>query len=55
MTQTLFVNGRVLDPRFEGPRGGMQVLVEDGTIREVSDRHDPQHHRGSVRPGGQAC
>ncbi|WP_158742693.1 amidohydrolase family protein [Acidisphaera sp. L21] len=38
MTQTLFVNGRVLDPRHDGPRDGMAVLVEDGTIREVSDR-----------------
>ncbi len=37
MTQTLFVDGRVLDPRYDGPRGGMQVLVEDGLIREVSD------------------
>ena len=37
MTQILFVNGRVLDPRHDGPRDGMQVLVEDGTIREVSD------------------
>jgi len=38
MTQTLFVNGRVLDPRHEGPRDGMEVLIEGGTIREVSDR-----------------
>jgi imidazolonepropionase-like amidohydrolase len=38
MTQTLFVNGRVLDPRHDGPRDGVEVLVEDGTIREVSDR-----------------
>ncbi len=37
MTQTLFVNGRVLDPRHDGPRDGMQVLVADGMIREVSD------------------
>ena len=39
MTQTLFTNGRVLDPRGEdGPRDGMEVLVEGDTIREVSDR-----------------
>ena len=37
MTQYLFTNGRVLDPRNEGARGGIEVLVE-GTIREVSDR-----------------
>ena len=38
MTQFLFTGGRVLDPRHDGPRDGMAVLVEDGTIREVSDR-----------------
>ncbi|MBM3555460.1 MAG: amidohydrolase family protein [Alphaproteobacteria bacterium] len=34
---SLFVNAAVLDPRWEGPRQGYQVLVE-GTIKEVSDR-----------------
>lgn len=34
----LFTNCRVLDPRNDGPRGGIEVLVEGGTIREVSDR-----------------
>ena len=38
MTQFLFTGGPVLDPRHEGPREGMEVLVEDGIIREVSDR-----------------
>ncbi len=38
MTQYLFTGGQVLDPRGEGPRDGMEVLVEGGTIREVSDR-----------------
>ena len=44
MTQFLFTGGFVLDPRSEGPREGMQVLVEDNTIREVSDRpiHAPE-------------
>ncbi len=37
MTQFLFTGGQVLDPRWDGPRDGMAVLVEDGTIREVSD------------------
>ncbi len=34
----LFTGGQVLDPRWDGPRGGMEVLVEAGLIREVSDR-----------------
>ena len=38
MTQYLITGGQVLDPRSEGPRGGMEVLVEGGSIREVSDR-----------------
>ncbi len=38
MTQFLFTGGHVLDPRQDGPRDGMAVLVENGTIREVSDR-----------------
>jgi len=38
MTAFLFTNGRVLDPRHEGVRDGVEVLVEGGTIREVSDR-----------------
>ena len=38
MTQYVFTGGSVLDPRGEGPRGGMEVLVEGGTVREVSDR-----------------
>ena len=38
MTQTLFVNARVLDPRDDGPRRGVEVLIEGTKIREVSDR-----------------
>ncbi len=38
MTATLFTNLRLLDPRHDGPRDGMEVLVEGVTIREVSDR-----------------
>lgn len=37
MTAFLFTNCLVLDPRWDGPRGGMEVLVEDGVIREVSE------------------
>jgi imidazolonepropionase-like amidohydrolase len=38
MTAILFTNLRLLDPRHDGPRDGMEVLVDGGTIREVSDR-----------------
>ena len=38
MTAYLFTGGLVLDPRQDGPRGGMEVLTEGGVIREVSDR-----------------
>ena len=34
----LFTGGRVLDPRWDGPRDGIEVLVEGATIQEVSDR-----------------
>jgi imidazolonepropionase-like amidohydrolase len=34
----LFRNLMLLDPRFEERRGGYEVLVEGGHIREVSDR-----------------
>ncbi len=47
MTQTLFVNGRVLDPRHDGPRDGVEVLVADGVIRAVSDR--PIRSEGAER------
>lgn len=49
MTQFLFTGGLVLDPRHDGPREGMEVLVEDGTIREVSDR--PISSAGAERIG----
>ena len=38
MTAILFTNLRLLDPRHDGPRDGMEVLVDGGMIREVSDR-----------------
>lgn len=34
----LFRNLVLLDPRFDEPRGGYEVLVEAGTFKEVSDR-----------------
>ena len=37
MTAFLFTNGLVLDPRWDSPRAGLEVLVEDGVIREVSE------------------
>jgi imidazolonepropionase-like amidohydrolase len=38
MTQYLFRNLRLLDPRFDEPRDGYEVLVEGDRFREVSDR-----------------
>lgn len=38
MGQYLFVNGRVLDPRGSECRGGIEVLVADRKIRDVSER-----------------
>ncbi|MDE2517777.1 MAG: amidohydrolase family protein [Rhodospirillales bacterium] len=38
MTQTLFTGGRLLDPAQDQLRDGMEILIEDGLIREVSDR-----------------
>ncbi len=34
----LFRNLRLLDPAFDEPRGGHEVMVEGERIREVSDR-----------------
>src|ERR1044071_5895395 len=36
--QILFRNLKLLDPHWDSPRGGHEVLVEGETIREVSDR-----------------
>ena len=33
----LFRNLNLLDPRWDEPRGGYEVLVEGGHIKEVSD------------------
>jgi imidazolonepropionase-like amidohydrolase len=38
MAQVLFRNLKLLDPRWEGPRGGYEVLVENDKIREVTER-----------------
>ena len=38
MTQLLFRNLELLDPRWDAPRGGHEVLVEGDIIREVSPR-----------------
>ena len=34
----LFRNARLLDPRFDEARGGYEILVENGTFKEVADR-----------------
>ncbi len=38
MASFIFTGGRFLDPRQDALRDGMEVLVEDGIVREVSDR-----------------
>ncbi len=38
MSQFLLRNFNVLDPRWDEPRGGYEVLVEGDTIRQVSNR-----------------
>jgi len=38
MASVLFRGMRLLDPRWDEPRDGYEVLVEDGVIKEVSDR-----------------
>jgi len=38
MAQILFRNLKLLDPHWESPRGGYEVLVEGDSIREVGDR-----------------
>jgi imidazolonepropionase-like amidohydrolase len=54
----VFVNGRLLDPLQAELLDGMQVLVEDGVVREVSDRpiHAPSAttidlHGKTLMPG----
>ena len=38
MTAVLFKNANLLDPSKPELQGGFHVLVEDGKIKEVSDR-----------------
>jgi imidazolonepropionase-like amidohydrolase len=38
MSQFLFRNFSLLDPRWDEPRGGYEVLVEGDTIKEVSNK-----------------
>ncbi len=38
MTSFLFSGGRFLDPRKDELQGGISLLVEDGAVKEVSDR-----------------
>ncbi len=38
MTSYLFHGGRFLDPRKDELQDGISVLIEDGTVKEVSDR-----------------
>ncbi len=38
MSSFIFTGGRFLDPRQDALRDGVEVLVEDGTIKEVADK-----------------
>ena len=38
MSQIVFRNFSLLDPRWDEPRGGYEVLVEGETIKEVSNK-----------------
>lgn len=38
MPSYIFTGGRFLDPRADELREGVEVLVEDGTVKEVSDK-----------------
>jgi len=52
MSQLLFRNLRLLDPHWDAPRGGYEVLVEGDTIREVSDRPIRADGAAAVDCGG---
>jgi imidazolonepropionase-like amidohydrolase len=52
MSGYLFVNGRLLDPLAQELIDGMQVLVQDGVIREVSDRPIHAPSAAAVDLGG---
>jgi imidazolonepropionase-like amidohydrolase len=52
MAQVLFRNMKLLDPRWEGPRGGYEVLVENDRIREVTERPIRADNAQAVDCGG---
>jgi len=45
MTAYLFSGGRLLDPRAPELREGIEVLVENDRVREVSDRRSRRRVR----------
>jgi len=52
MTNILFRNLKLLDPRFDEGRGGYEVLVEDDKIREVADRPIKAANAQTIDCGG---
>jgi imidazolonepropionase-like amidohydrolase len=52
MAQVLFRNLKLLDPRWEGPRGGYEVLVENDKIREVTERPIRADNAQAIDCGG---
>jgi imidazolonepropionase-like amidohydrolase len=52
MSQFLFRNFNVLDPRWDEPRGGYEVLVEGDTIRQVSNKPIKARNAQVIDGGG---
>jgi imidazolonepropionase-like amidohydrolase len=51
MSQILFRNFSLLDPRWDEARGGYEVLVEGDTIKEVSPSRSRRPRRRSSTCG----
>ncbi len=52
MSQILFKNFSLLDPRWDEARGGYEVLVEGETIKEVSAKPIKARNAQVVNGGG---
>jgi hypothetical protein len=52
MSQFLFRNFNLLDPRWDEPRGGYEVLVEGDTIRQVSNKPIKTRNAQVIDGGG---
>jgi imidazolonepropionase-like amidohydrolase len=52
MSQFVFRNFNLLDPRWDEPRGGYEVLVEGETIKEVSNKSIEAKNAQAIDGGG---